>query len=302
MTLTELLNQYEVLHNLKPRTVELMTQTIDRVSDFLGAEPSIDNIDDMTVARFARWRATTPHRGRIPSPATVRKDLAHLTALANHAAKKRMKTGNGELLEFLSLPRGLVKVPQKIPKGYQLEEISRMVEAASNRRRSVGPMPGDVFWPTLILAAWETAARIGSLLGVRWEDLSPDGIYFRPEAYKGGVKSITRQVSPDLMARLEPHRQPAGELVWPWNDYRRSKNTIFQALQHICWEAGVTPRGFHAIRKAAASFVAAGGGNAQEFLAHESAKTTRAHYLDPTIVREKSGLEFLPQLPKPKPR
>jgi integrase len=69
----------------------------------------------------------------------------------------------------------------------------------------------------------------------------------------------------------------------------------------ICHEADVTPRGFHAIRKAAGSYVAAAGGNAQEFLAHESAKTTRDHYLDPAIVKERSGLEFLPKLPT-KPR
>ena len=304
MTLRELLAGYEVLHGLKPRTVELIGQSIDRLQDFLKREPVADDLEDMTIAKFARWRATTPHRGRIPAPATTRKDLAHLTAIANHAAKKRMKRSDGQLLEFLSLPRGLIKVPQKAPKGYHIEEIGRMLEAAANRRYRVGPMPADVFWQTIILAAWETGARIGSLLGARWEDVSPAAIYFRPEAYKGGVKSITRPISADLAAMLEPHRQAPGEAVWPWLEYRRVKNSIFQALRMICHEADVTPRGFHAIRKAAGSYVAAAGGEsaAQQFLAHENARTTRAHYLDPSIVKERSGLEFLPQIPKPKPK
>lgn len=302
MTLRELLGRYEILHGLKPRTVELIGQTLDRLQDFLGREPTLDDLDDMTVAQFARWRATTPHRGRIVAPATVRKDLAHLTSCWNHAAKKRMRRSDGELLEFPSLPRGLVKVPQKTPVGYHIEEIGRMLEAAANRHKCIGPMPGSVFWPTLILAAWETGARIGSLLGARWEDVSPTAVYFRPEAYKGGVKSLTRPISPDLSAGLEPHRQAAAELVWPWLEYRRAKNSIFQALRMICHEADVVPRGFHAIRKAAGSYVAAAGGNAQEFLAHENARTTRAHYLDPSIVKERSGLEFLPPIPKPKPK
>lgn len=302
MKLRELLDAYEVLHGLKPRTVQLIGQTLDRLHDFLKREPVLDDLDDMTVAQFARWRATTPHRGRIVAPATVRKDLAHLTSCWNHAAKKRMRRSDGELLEFPSLPRGLVKVPQKAPKGYHIDEIGRMLQAATNRRMPIGPMPGDVFWQSLILAAWETGARIGSLLGARWEDVSPESIYFRPEAYKGGVKSITRPISADLSAMLEPHRQAPGEPVWPWLEYRRAKNSIFQSLRMICHEADVVPRGFHAIRKAAGSYVAAAGGNAQEFLAHENARTTRAHYLDPTIVRERSGLEFLPQIPRPKPR
>lgn len=302
MTLRELLAGYEVLHGLKARTVELIGSTIDRLQDFLQREPVLDDLDDMTVAQFARWRASTPLRGRLPAPATTRKDLAHLTAIWNHAAKKRMRRSDGELLEFPSLPRGLVKVPQKAPKGYHIEEIGRMLEAAANRHRGIGPMPGDIFWQSLILAAWETGARIGSLLGARWEDVSASGIYFRPEAYKGGVKSITRPISADLSAMLEPHRQAPSEPIWPWLEYRRTKNSIFQALRMICHEADVVPRGFHAIRKAAGSYVAAAGGNAQEFLAHENARTTRAHYLDPTIVRERSGLEFLPQIPRPKPK
>lgn len=303
MTLRELLAAYEVLHGLKGRTIELIDQTIDRLMDFLGREPTLDDLDDMTVARFARWRASTPLRGRLPAPATVRKDLSHLTAIWNHAARKRMKRSDGQLLEFPSLPRGLVKVPRKAPKGYTLDEIGRMMEAAKNRLARVGPMPGWVFWPTLILAAWETGARIGSLLGVQWQDLSAAEVYFRPENYKGGIKSITRPISADLSAQLEPHRKEPADLVWPWMDYRR-KNSIFQALRMICHEADVTPRGFHAIRKAAGSYVAAAGGEsaAQQFLAHENARTTRAHYLDPSIVKERSGLEFLPAIPKPKPK
>jgi integrase len=302
MTLRELLAGYEVLHGLKGRTVQLIGDTINRLQDFLGREPTLDDLDDMVVARFARWRATTPHRGRMVAPATVRKDLAHLTSIWNHAARKRMKRSGGDLLEFPSLPRGLVKVPHKAPKGYTIEDIAGMLEAAQNRFQPVGPVPGSVFWTSLILAAWETGARIGSLLGVRWEDLTGQQIYFRPEEYKGGVKSITRPISAELSAQLEPHRRDPGELVWPWCDYRK-KNSIFQALRMICHEADVTPRGFHAIRKAAGSYVAAAGGEsaAQQFLAHENARTTRAHYLDPSIVKERSGLEFLPKLPT-KPR
>ena len=56
MTLRELLAGYEVLHGLKPRTVELIGQSIDRLQDFLKREPVVDDLEDMTIAQFARWR------------------------------------------------------------------------------------------------------------------------------------------------------------------------------------------------------------------------------------------------------
>jgi len=299
MKLRELLvERYAVLHNLKERTVALQLGTIDRFAEFLEREPEVADLNDLTISKFCRWRCGTKWHGRVVSPATVKKDLTHLTGLWNFCAKKRMKTPEGEMLEFPDLPRNLLRVPHKVPRGYKVEEVSAMIRSAGKRCWAIGPVPGAWFWQTLIMAAWYTGARIGSLLGVRWGDVDLEAgrIVFRAEEYKGGLKSIVRAIPADLVARLRTGAGEEGELVWPWRDYRRDPNSIFQALRQICHAAGVTPRGFHAIRKASGSYVKAAGGDATDHLAHENPRTTRQSYLDPTITGQQSALDFLPPL------
>jgi site-specific recombinase XerD len=105
MTLREILGRYAILQNLSDRTVELYGHTLDRFAEHLGHEPAIDDIDDLVVAGFLRWRAATPRKHGKPSAASVAKDKSQLTALANWAAKKRLKRSDGNDVEFLSLPR-----------------------------------------------------------------------------------------------------------------------------------------------------------------------------------------------------
>ena len=299
MILRELLvERYAILHNLKDRSVELFACSLDRFADFLGREPEVSDLDDLTVSQFLRWRAKTPHRGRIPAPATVRKDQAHLVSLWNHAARKRLAGKNGQPVDFPDLSRNIVKVPQHVKRGYTVEEVSALVKAARERVRKIGPVPGDWFFATLIQAAWYTGARIGALLAVEWQDIDWERgtMTFRGEHSKGGVKTLIRQIPASLLEELRSGRRAPTERVWPWNDYRVGQTSIGTALTMICWTADVKPRGFHAIRRASGSYVAAAGGDASEHLAHSNPKTTRDHYLDPTIVRQSSALDFLPPL------
>lgn len=294
-----LVDRYAVLHNLKARTVTLFTHSIDRLEEFLGRPAEVSDLDDLTVSKFVRWRAVTPHRNRLASPATVRKDLAHLVALANHAARKRLPGRNGEPLEFLDLPRNLVRVPSKPPKAYTSEQVAAMARAARQRRgQKIGPVTQAWFWESIVLAAWYTGERIGGLLRVRWEDVSVEQgtITFRGENRKGGVETITRPIPATLMQLLLQERRGPGDYVWPWLSHRSDQNTIYQSLKVICWMADVDPAGFHGIRKASGSYVFAAGGDATAHLSHADAKTTRRHYLDPKITGQQSALDFLPPL------
>lgn len=286
-----LLDRYAVLHNLKPRTVELFGHSIDRLGEFLGREPLLSDFDDLTVSRFLRWRASTPHRGRLPAPATVRKDMAHLVSLWNAAARKRLVEA------FPDLPRNIVKVPHKSPSAYTVDEISRMVREARRRCGMIGPVPAAWMWTSLLMSAYYTGERIGSHLEVCWEqvDTKRRFITFLSENRKGLGRTITRAITPQLADILEHGRRADGELVWPWNQHR-APNSIFQRIRYICRSAGVKPKGFHAIRKAAGSYVKKHGGDATEFLTHRDSKTTRDHYLDPRITGVESALDYLPPL------
>jgi len=299
MTLRDLLSVYSARHALKTRTVGLFNTTIDRFETFLERPSTIDDFDDLTLARFAQWRATDRHwRGKLPRPATVKKDLAHLSALWTHAAKKRMLRSDGVLIEHPDLPRGLVKVSLRPPKGYKLEEIDALVKAARGRKGMVGPVPAWWLWETLLQAAWQTAERIGGLLALRWRDVDLDArrVTFDGATRKGGVKTITRSITPELAGLLAKHRRQDDDLVWPWVEHR-TPASIWPSLAVLGRRAGVHAHGFHAIRKSSGSYVAAGGGDATEFLSHSDPSTTRQHYLDAGIVGGDDPLDLLPRLP-----
>lgn len=299
MTLRDLLSVYSACHALKARTIELFTCTIDRFEAFLERASTLDDFDDLTLARFAQWRATDRHyRGRLPRPATVKKDVAHLSALWTHAAKKRMLRSDGVLIEHPDLPRGLVKVSLRPPKGYRLEEIDALVKAARGRKGMVGPVPAWWLWETLLKTAWQTAERIGGLLALRWRDVDLEArrVVFDGSTRKGGTKTIVRSITPELAGLLAKHRRGDDDLVWPWVEHR-TPASLWPSLTVLGRTAGVRVHGFHAIRKSAGSFVAAAGGDATEFLSHSDPSTTRQHYLDAAIVGGDDPLDLLPALP-----
>jgi integrase len=298
MTLRELITErYAVLHNLKAKTVGLFCGTLDRMAEHLGREPVVDDLNDLTITKFLRWRAVTKCRGRLPAAATVRKDQAHLSAIWNHLAKKRHTKSDGHPLEFPDLPRNLVKVPRKPPRGYTVQEVSALVRQAKCRRGRVYGLPAPWFWMSLLMAAWYTGERIGGLLRIRWGEVDLDSglLTFLGENRKGGLETIQRSIPADLVRILRMHARGPADHVWPWLD-THDENSIYTSFRSMAKRAGVVPRGFHAIRKASGSYVKAGGGDATEHLGHANPRTTQQHYLDPDITGRQSALDFLPPL------
>jgi len=304
MKLRDLLhNQYAVLKDLREPSVKKHVYTIDRFRDFLrdtfpdrDPEPTLADLDDLLVMRFLRWRATAVHHGKKPSQSTVSKDRDNLMALATFAAKKRMKVaGSTEAMEFLVLPSrpGVIRIPV----AYTVDEVQKLIVLAGTREGTAGGQPAGWFWQTLIYSAWCTGERIGALLGLRWADVDTEArvITFRAATRKGHARDIQRAITPDLAQQLQSHRQDDAGLVWDWcadRDYF----SLWPSMRLLCQRAGIRITGFHALRKASASYIAAAGGNAQEHLSHASPAMTRDHYLDPRITGRSSGLEFLPKL------
>jgi integrase len=293
MTLREILSRYAILQNLSDRTVELYGHTLDRFAEHLGHEPAIDDIDDLVVAGFLRWRAATPRKRGKPSAASVAKDKSQLTALANWAAKKRLKRSDGNDVEFLSLPRS--RKIRHAPQAYTAEEVARLIRLAKQRVGHVDGKPAAWWWSTLIYAAWCSAERIGALLELRWRDvdLTNRTLLFRAETRKGRSADIQRAITPDLAASLSRFAGQPDDLVWRWD---RAYHSLWPSLRLLCRRAGVRGTGFHRLRKASASYVALGGGDATEHLGHASPEMTRAHYLDPRITSPKNALDYLPRL------
>lgn len=284
MTLHELLERYALMRSLKAHSVKLYEMLIERFAVFLGHEATVEDLDDLVVSRYLRWRAETPgFFGRIPATATVAKDKVMLAAIWTYAARKRLAA------EFPELPR--IKVPKRIPTGraYTAEDVSALIRAARRRKGKTGGLPSSWWWSTLIYCIYCTGERFSAATSLRWGDVDLERcrVIYRGENRKGSTRDIERQITPQLAKMLSEHQGPENALVWPWDRKSRSQ---WASLKVLCRSAKVRYRGFHGLRRTAASYAALLGGTAAatQLLDHSDPNLQRV-YVDPTICPTQSN-------------
>jgi integrase len=213
----------------------------------------------------------------------VAKDSAQIRSIWNWCAKKRLKKTNGELIEFPDYKRP--SVPRPRPQAFTSDELRRLVETARHRKGFVSGVAAAWLWPTMIQAMFETGARIGEVLAIRWSevDLERCQLTFLAETRKGRIETITRAISPQLALRMGCGKRAPEELVWPWAT-GRGANSIYSSLRVLCRCAEVPYKSFHSIRKATASYLKAAGISAKTQLGHASEEMAERHYYDARIV------------------
>lgn len=292
MPMRDLVERYSLLRTLSPKTVALYGMLVDRLDAFLGRPATTSDLDDLVISRYLKWRATTPGwKGRLPSPASVRKDRVMLQAVWTYAAKKRIAA------EFPELPR--VKVPKKIPigKAYPADEVAQLIRTAKRRIGRTGGLSSAWWWSTLLYMAYCTGERFEALTSLRWGQLDLDArrVIFLAGTRKGQTRDIERQFTPDLAEMLRLHIGPPDALVWPWD---RKSRSHWASLRVLCRTAGVKYRGFHGLRRTAASYAAlAGGAAAATQLLDHSDPNLQKVYVDPLICpTDTSSIAALPQL------
>ena len=300
MTLRELLiDRVAPLKNLSDRTVAMYLSTLDRFRDFLGHEPTVDDLDDLIAAKFLRWRQVTQHsKFKLISPASLAKDSAHLRSLWGWLAKKRWKKSNGELLEFPDYARP--RVPKPVPKAYKAEELAKLVETARRRKGAVAGKPAAWYWTTKLQALFQTGERIGAVMQICWSevDLERHTLTFLSKHRKGHRETITRPITPQLSKMLAAQKGPPEARVWAWLDDREMLS-CYASLRVLCRCAGVPYKPFHAIRKSTASYLKRAGISAKKQLGHSSEEMAENHYYDEEITGRESNLDYLPDIDKP---
>ena len=292
MTLKELIDRYCVLRGLKPKSVSLYGMLLDRIETFLGRAGTVADLDDVAISRYLKWRAETPGwRGRMPSPATVRKDRVMIQAVWTYAARKRLAS------EFPELPK--IKVPKRLPigKAYPADEVAKLIKKARHRIGHTGGLPSSWWWMTVLYTIYCTGERFEAVTSLRWAevDLERCRVVFLGITRKGATRDIERAITPDLARMLAVHRRGPADLVWPWD--RRSKSQ-WASLKVLCRSAGVKYRGFHGLRRTAASYAALAGGSAAatQLLDHSDPNLQRV-YVDPLICpTEGNSTDALPPL------
>jgi integrase len=274
---------YVPLRSLCPRSVENYEFTIRAFSAFVGREATLDDLDELTVARYLTNRA------KERAIATAAKDRAQLRALHEFSARRKLCD------HWPQYPP--IRVPDRVPEAWFSGEMQRLLDAAGQEKTVLDGIPGGLWWRALLLLAYDTAERATALTSLRWRNVRGSSVLFVAEDRKGRRRDILREIGEDTLAALEAIRGDRGQddLVFPWP---RTRTYLWRRLEIILERAGL-PHGrrdkFHRIRRTTASYYEAAGGSAQRLLDHSDPATTRK-YIDPRIVRPQAAPELIPRV------
>ena len=289
MLLTDILTDlYTPLRSLSEKSVYNYRCTISAFSDFLGHEPTLDDLTELQVARFLS------HRAKERAVATAAKDRAQLRALHEWSARRSL------CKHWPQYPP--IRVPERVPQAWFSTEMQRLLDAAGKEQTTIDGIPGGLWWQALLMVAYDTAERCTALVSLRWRDVQGRHVLFVAESRKGGRRDVIREIGDDTLAALEAIRGNRGpdDLVFPWP---RTRSYLWGRLGIILRRAGL-PHGrrdkFHRIRRTTASYYAAAGGSAQTLLDHADPATTRK-YLDPRIVTGVAASSVIPRLTESTP-
>jgi integrase len=257
----------------------------------------INAITSRTFAEYVAIRQTERVRkgGPLVSPATVNKELRHLRVVVRKASKWGYLPRVPEI-DFLKEHGKLATYvsPEHFAKLYQHADAARWPND--------GPFEPADWWRALLVTAYMTGWRIGSLLALRREDVDLEtGFALSRAADNKGKRDQRVPLHPLVLEHLRMLTS-FSPLVFPWNNARRALFDEFHTIQQA---AGVQPDGkrwygFHDLRRAFATMNAATltPDALQALMQHKDYQTTQryinmARQLNPAVQSL-----YVPELPK----
>jgi integrase len=244
----------------------------------------------------ARRQEVGLRKGELLSPATLNKGLRHIKAALNMAV---------EWGYLAKAPRfHMQKEPGKLPTYVTPEHFVSIYKACDQAKlpRGLANITTGDWWRALLVMAYLTGWRIGSLLALRREDVDLDGaMAISRAADNKGKRDQKIPLHPVVVEHLKK-LAGFGPLVFPPYDRRR----LFEEFARLQKLAGIRltgPRdhyGFHDLRRAFATMNAdkLTPDALQALMQHKDYQTTQryinmARQLNPAVA----GL-FVPALPQ----
>ncbi len=262
-----------ILRSARPGTKRLYEITIRSFKKFLGREPLLHDLEDLTVSGYLSW-----HNDKGNTPHTIAKERDNILAIWRFAARE------GHLTKWPKVPPQ--RLPKKIPEAWLEEEIRSLFAACDEMPGKYCNVPCPLFWKSLLLVIWDTGERISALMGVEWSDVNVKAgwIKVRAELRKGGNEDKLSRLGQDTISYLkevQKHAKLENVFAWPY-----SATYLWNRFGMLLKRAGLEKKRakFHKMRRSAASYYEAGGGNATELLGHSDRRITVQHYLDPRII------------------
>lgn len=275
------------LRGRSPESVRLLRHAITQFSRWLGRPATLDDLEDLVVSQ---WLAAMSER---KSPNSVARERSGILALWN-----------------LAQGRGLVRlrptvapelVPHSIPRAFTEDELARLAAAARRSSGWIGPVAAATFFQAIIAVGLETGERINAMLR------TPRPCWQRPTLTvpaairKGRRQERVYELSPEASDLVDAVSSHTGPTVFWWV---ASDTALRKRWKTITRRAGLGDGRdvqFHALRRSAASWLAAAGLDATAFLGHSSDRITRRSYLDPRVVdaRRPKAWQSLPRVFRP---
>lgn len=252
--------------------------TLDKFDRFLQRPALLTDLNDETVSDFVWWIHTTQEK----SARTANRCRDNLLAQWRFYARKGV---TGLWPDVPSLQE-----PERIPVAWTRDELRRLFRAIDGLSGTVDGVPASLWWQSLHSVLWDTGERAGAAMALdwRWVDLDGGFVTFRAETRKGKKRDRIHRVHPttlEMLRRMHAAQKcPANGRVWPWSKHFTSLYHSYKQILSAAKLPSDRMRKFHAMRRSAASYLEAAGGNATEFLDHSDRRTTKRSYLDPRIV------------------
>jgi integrase len=266
----------------------------------ITADPAIKDITPKSLALFRdvqlKLRGQKPYLRR--SPNSVRSKMRAIQTLLDKLGPPAR--GNRDALDILKRvpwaqqPKAEEKVPRVVP----LQLLSDCYQAAVAMEKPHLPgVKAPAWWKALLVVAWNTGLRRGTLFSMRWDDVNwKDHQLVLPGARMKSRRPMIVHLNGPALEALRSIRTDR-ELIFPWS--RAHIGRYFHELFHKLQDAAGIPVkdhfGLHNIRKTVATTLwDTNPGAAQFALGHATSDVTRKHYVDggPMVAR---ALDALPQ-------
>jgi integrase len=185
--------------------------------------------------------------------------------------------------DLCDLPQKLrsVRVPENVPTAFTIDDMQRLLWAANY-------LNNPLYWKSLLLAAYDTALRLGDLLSIERQDIWPDGSLSIVQRKTGRTHRV--QLRPETMEAIESYLNGRKTgTIWPL--LTQTRNGFYAVFRRLKRWAKMENGSMKWLRRASASYVEASHpGMGWRHLGHAAPGLAEKCYLDPKIVRPKPTL------------
>jgi integrase len=250
---------------------------------FLGRPATLDDLNDDTVSDLLAWFLRRPIGN---APRTANKCRDNILALWRFLARKQIVSRWPDV--------DAVPEPERVPVCWTKDELRRLFSICDEQDGQFCGVRQSLWWHSLHAVGWDTGERIGALMDTRWQwiDLQDRWLCMKAEARKGKRADKLWRLHPDTVEVLKLIQVPRRDLVFPWPYSHTYLWTKYGELLRRADLPHDRAHKFHCLRKSAASYFEAAGGNATQLLGHSGRRVTDK-YIDPRICTPPQASDVL---------